>query len=181
MDFKSTNVRFYKHPPNNTIVDDVLAAYRVNLNEMKEALENYDFTRRKTYQGFQIELGKQLRDLLRNLFKENGWYVYTQARKVKYSPRIDLRADLVVKAPTNGKGIYIEIEFRPNEYNDIVKFELGHNNRLTELGILAVAQNRDHINPGYTTMPEFDKCRNIIIELQPQCPILLIGIDGENL
>ena len=179
MDFKITDVAFYKHPPNTTIVDDILVAYGASLAEIRQALRTYDFVRQKTYQGFQIELGKQLGNLFADLFENKGLRVYTQPREARYSPTIDLRADLVVKGPAHARGIYIEIEFRPNEYKDIVKFEIGHRRRLMELGILVVAQHREHINPDYTTMPEFVRCAKLVAELEPRCPVLLIGIDGE--
>jgi len=179
MDFRITSVKFYEHPPNTTIVDHTLVAYGTSLNEIEQALRSYHFAWRKTHQGFQVELGEQLRDLFANLFDQKGWRVYSQGRGVRYSPRVDLRADLCASNPATKKGIYIEMEFRPNECKDLVKFEIGHKNRLADLGILVVAQDRDHINPNYTSMPEFAKSRKIVAELRPQCPILLIGIDGE--
>ena len=95
-----------------------------------------------------------------------------------YAPMIVLKSDVGVQSKTNGKRVYIEIEFRPNEFKDIVKFQIGYKHQL-ELGILVVTKNRENINRRYTTMPDYKKCKNIIVALEPECPILLIGLDGE--
>jgi len=78
------------------------------------------------------------------------------------------------------KKIFIEIEFRPNEHKDIVKFLIGYKKQTLELGILIVAINKKVINTDYYTMPEYKKCIQIIEQLQSDCPILVIGFDGQG-
>lgn len=179
MIFKINDVKYYSYPDEWT-VSRILNSFKTSIKEIKELLYNYTFRRENENQGFQIEVAKQLENLLKQFFNDKGFNSYTTVPNVRYSSNIELRADVVIKNRDSRKGIYIEIEFRPNEFKDIVKFEIGYNKDRTTLGILIVAQNRNHINPSYTTMPHFDKCKKIIQELKPRCPILVIGIDGKK-
>ncbi len=181
MIFKINDVKFYVHP-NENIVKKILEAYQTTFMEIEKELKQYRFSWNNKNQGFQIELSEQLKNLFVKLFiRKNGIVPYTEGNEIKYSSKIDLRADVAIKRYQSNKGVYIEIEFRPNEFKDIVKFEIGYNNQFAELGILIVAQNRKHINPSYTTMPQYNRCKKIIEELKPNCPILLIGIEVERI
>lgn len=179
MSFRIQNVKLYESPPGSRTVRDVLRTYGTTPSSVVRELKRLDFRRRNPKQGLQIELSKRLQDLLARSFQKKGLSVYTKGRQCRYSDAIDLRADLAVKRGEDRRGIYVEIEFRPNIYKDLVKFEIGHRSRLVELGVMVVAQNRNHINRRYTTMPEFSKCSEIIEALKPKCPILLIGIDSK--
>ncbi len=172
MNFKVNDVEMFVSR-RSVNVDRILREYQTNCQEISDTLKSWTFSRTSN-RGFQVELHKQLVDLFALFFRGKGLSICD----VQYSSSIDLRADLVIGNPINGRRIYIEIEFRPNEFKDIVKFQIGYKHEL-ELGILVCAKNRDNINRGYTTMPEYKKCKNIIIALEPESPILLIGFDGE--
>ena len=49
--------------------------------------------------------------------------------------------DVDVGRTGTNQRIFIEIEFHPSEYKDIVKFLIGHNKQTLELGILIIAMN----------------------------------------
>lgn len=98
----------------------------------------------------------------------------------QYSPALAEQADAAVEIPKLGKRIYIEVEFRPNVEKDLVKFQIGHNSGRLLLGILVLAIDRNAINPGYTSMPEYRKFVRLIKELAPVYPLALYGIKGEH-
>jgi len=132
------------------------------------------FVHHNPTKGFQIELHEQLRSALENHFRDVGGQLYGG----RYSPTMPEESDVDVGRAGHPKRMFIEIEFRPNEHKDIVKFLIGYKKQTLELGVLIVAINRDVINKGYYTMPEYKKCIQTIGELQSDCPILVLGIDG---
>lgn len=67
------------------------------------------------------------------------------------------KADVAIGRAGHPKRIFVEIEFRPDEHKDIVKFLIGYKRQTLEIGILIVAINRDVINKSYYTMPEYEK------------------------
>jgi len=171
MNFRVTDVEMYASPCGvNT--DSILQKYRTNCKEIGDRLKRWTF-RKMTDNGFQMEFHKQLETLFEEFFREKDLTIHGKG----YSSSIDLRADLVIGNPRDDMRIYIEIEFRPNEFKDIVKFQIGYKHKL-DLGILFCAKNRDNINRSYTTMPDYKKCKNIIVALGPESPILLVGLDG---
>lgn len=173
MNFKISNVEHYVSPAGLN-VDEILNAYGTSLADMKNALKNAVFIHQNSNKGFQMDLAKQLEDLLKIHFRIGGSYLYTD----RYSPTMRETADVEVGQKGCKKRIFIEIEFRPNEHKDIVKFLIGHKKQTLELGILIVAIDRAVIKKGYTTMPQYKKCIQTIEELQSDCPILVMGIDG---
>lgn len=98
----------------------------------------------------------------------------------RVSPNLNEKADLALAKASNGPAIYFEIEFRPNVEKDLIKFQIAHNQARLAAGILVVATDRGRVNPGYTTMPEFEKVARILRELSPPYPLLLVGIGGEH-
>ncbi len=172
MTFKVTDIETYASP-RNLNVDSILEHYLTTCEEIENALKECTFQHNNTNQGFQMELHEQLQDFFGKFFSKKGLSTYSMG----YAPMIDLESDIGVQN-TSGKRVYIEIEFRPNAFKDIVKFQIGYKHKL-ELGILVVAKNRKKINRKYTTMPDYKKCKNIIVALEPECPILLVGLDGE--
>ena len=181
MGFLITNVETFKHPADQNAVDDLLSQYKTTVSEISDALRARPFEGESVNQGFQKRLASQLETFFAAFFEPKGFSVQSTGYGIRYSHRIDLRADSVVRDQTRDKALFIEIEFRPtNHQNDILKFEIGHKNNLTELAILLVALDRDSINHGYTTMPEFKDCKKLIVEFEPRCPILLLGIDGQD-
>ena len=173
MNFKISNVKHYVSPPGLN-VDRILNTYGTSLVDMKNAMKNKVFVHKRIDKGFQMDLAKQLEDLLKIHFR-TGEYYYMGG----YSPRMREKPDVAIGREGRPKKIFIEIEFRPNEHKDIVKFLIGHKKQTLELGILIVAMNREVINKNYSTMPEYEKCVQTIEELQADCPILVMGIEGK--
>jgi hypothetical protein len=103
-----------------------------------------------------------------------------QQLPTKVSPALNEKADLALGITSAGPAAYFEIEFRPNIEKDLVKFQIARNRDRLAVAVLIVATYRLRINPGYTTMPEFDKVARIIAELRPPYPLLLAGIGGEH-
>lgn len=172
INFKLTDIEMFTSP-HNVNMDIILQKYRTNCKEIADSLKTWTFCH-KSDRGFQIELHRQLENMFAVFFRGKDLTICDDA----YSSSIDLRADLVIGNPIDERKIYIEVEFRPNEFKDIVKFQIGYKNEL-DLGILVCAINRDNINRRYTTMPDYKKCKNIIVALGPECPILLVGLNGE--
>ncbi len=173
MDFKISNFEHYISLPGLN-VDEILKTYGTSLADMKNAMKNEVFVHHRINQGFQMDLAKQLEALLKIHFRTGGAHLYMNG----YSPTMRETPDVEVGREGCKKRIFIEIEFRPNEHKDIVKFLIGHKKQSLKLGILIVAINRKAINKGYYTMPEYKKCIQTIRELQSDCPILVLGIDG---
>lgn len=173
MNFKISNIECYASPF-GLKVDEILHTYGTSLADMKNAMKNEVFVHRRIDKGFQMDLAEQLETLLKGLFRTGGFYSYPAG----YSPKMREVPDVEVGQKGCQKRIFIEIEFRPNEHKDIVKFLIGHKKQILELGILIVAVNREVINKDYTTMPEYKKCVQTLEELQADCPILVMGIEG---
>jgi len=173
VNFRISNAEHYISPPGLN-VDEILNAYGTSLADMKNALKNAVFIHQNSNKGFQMDLAKQLEEHLMILFGTGGSKLYVGG----YSPTMREKPDVAISRKGYQKKIFIEIEFRPNEHKDIVKFLIGHKKQTLELGILIVAINRKVIKKGYTTMPQYKKCVQTIEELQSDCPILVMGIDG---
>jgi hypothetical protein len=128
--------------------------------------------------GYQQSIAAELANKLKSEFAfENG---LTPTSNL-YSPNLNEQADVVLKKEPHQSKIYFELEFRPNFEKDLVKFQIGSNNKNLGLGVLIVALNRNSINSSYSTMPEFSKVKRVIDQLKPIYPLLLIGIEGEHL
>jgi len=172
VNFRISNVEHYssQHDLN---VDEILKTYGTSLVDMKKAIMDVVFVHHNLTKGFQIELANQLKSVIERHFQVGG-----QLYSVSYSPAMREHADVTVGRKGHERKIFIEIEFRPNYHKDIVKFLIGYKKRTLELGLLIVAINRKAINKSYHTMPEYHKCVQTIRELQSDCPILVLGIDG---
>jgi len=173
MNFKTSNVEHYTSP-RELNVDEILKAYGTSLADMKQAIKDTAFVLRGSF-PITKDLSKQLEDLLERLFTKGGAMLY----RCGYSKTMGETSDVAVGRKGHPKKIFIEIEFRPNEHKDILKFLIGYKQQILELGILLVAINRESIAKHYYTMPEYEKCVQIIKELQSDCPILVIGFDGQ--
>jgi len=173
MNFKINNVEHYASPAGLNM-DEILKIYCTSLADIKKAWMDSIFVCKNHTKGFQIELHEQLGSILEKHFRDRGGQLYGGT----YSPTMPEKADVAIGRTGRPKEIFIEIEFRPNVHKDIVKFLIGYKKQTLELGILIVAINRDAINKGYHTMPEYKKCVQTIGELQSDCPILVLGIDG---
>ncbi len=173
MHFQICRVERYMSPQSLN-ADAILKGYRVSVRDMDHALKSAEFIHNGSG-GFQKELAKQLPGVLENLFCSKG----AHPSERRYSPAMREEADVAVGQNGSKKRIFIEIEFRPNEHKDLVKFLTAHRHQQLELGILIVAIDRKEINKDYHTMPQYKKCLRTIEELRDECPILLIGIGGE--
>ncbi|MFZ2148826.1 MAG: hypothetical protein WAV28_16555 [Sedimentisphaerales bacterium] len=172
MNFKISNVEHYISP-HELKVDEILNTYSTSLDDMKKTMMAAIFARRNNIPVTK-DLAKQLKDLSERLFTNGGVKLYQYG----YSPTMRENPDVAIGRTGRPKKIFIEIEFRPNEHKDIVKFLIGYKKQTLELGILIVSINRDAINKGYYTMLEYKKCVQTIEELQSDCPILVLGVDG---
>jgi len=172
VNFKISNIEHYSSRYDLN-VDEILKTYGTSLADMKKAMIDAIFTRRNNIPVTK-DLAKYLKDLLERFFATRGAKLY----QCGYSPTMRENPDVAIGQTDQTKKIFIEIEFRPNVHKDIVKFLIGHKKQVLELGILIVAMNRKAINKGYHTMPEYKKCVQTIRELQSDCPMLVLGIDG---
>jgi hypothetical protein len=174
MNFKISNVEHYSSP-RELNVNEILKTYGTSLADIKKTMMTTVFVHRNLTEGFQIELAKQLKMAIEKHFQGVSGQVYYGGR---YSPTMREMPDVAIGLKGRPKRIFIEIEFRPNEHKDIVKFLVGHEKQTLELGILIVAIDRKVIKKDYTTMPQYKKCIQTIEELQSDCPILVMGIGG---
>jgi hypothetical protein len=94
----------------------------------------------------------------------------------RYSPELNETADLALAHGFSEPRIFFEVEFRPNVEKDLVKFQIGVNRGTLAAAVLILAIDRNNINWRYYTMPEYRKFERIIEELQPNYPLLLLGV-----
>jgi hypothetical protein len=98
----------------------------------------------------------------------------------RYSPRLNEKADLAIGRNGSDSRVFFEVEFRPNVEKDLVKFQIGANSGALAAAVLILAADRNAINRGYTTMPEFQKFERVIAELAPRYPLVVYGINGQH-
>jgi hypothetical protein len=179
VNFKISNIQNYISP-RDLNVDAILSIYGTSVFSLENVLKNAVFVYHNSTEGFQKELAEQLKDVIEKHFYELGGQLYQGSL---YSPVMGERPDVAIGLKEHPKKIFIEIEFRPNEHKDIVKFLIGYKKQTLELAILIVPVDRKTINKysprGYHTMTEFRKCTTIIEELQSDCPMLVMGIEGK--
>jgi hypothetical protein len=126
--------------------------------------------------GYQQSIADHLQSHLRSTLSTSG----LRPVSTRVSPNLHEEADLALAPDGSGRAVYFEIEFRPNVEKDLIKFQIAHNRGGLATGVLMVANERQRINPAYTTMPEFDKVARILTELKPPFALLLVGIGGEH-
>jgi len=175
MHFKVCHVNLYMSPQDLN-ADDILSRYGVSVRDLDDVVKSAEFVHSKKSRGFQVELARQLEELFKKLPWSRGVYVTNKAR---YTPAMRETPDVAIGWQNCERKIFIEIEFRPNEHKDLVKFLIAHRHQQLDLGILVVAIDRKEINENYYTMPQYDKCLRTIEELRDECPILLMGIGGK--
>lgn len=163
--------------PTKEIIEKSLKKWNTSPQEIKDFLFGKQLDKNKKNKGFQIELAENLRKLLDDHFRSKN--NVTMCTDHRYIPTMNEKADLVIGHKEFSKKIFVEIEFRPNEHKDLIKFLIGHKHQMLELGILIVTIERKAINPNYSTMPEYKKVVKTIEALQPDCPVMVIGIDGQ--
>jgi hypothetical protein len=94
----------------------------------------------------------------------------------RYSPDLNETADLTLTNGSSARHIFFEVEFRPNVEKDLIKFQIGFSRGTLAAAVLILAMDRNNINRSYRTMPEYSKFERIIEDLQPNYPLLLLGI-----
>lgn len=61
-----------------------------------------------------------------------------------------------------------------------MKFSIAARRGLLGVGVLLVAKARHEINPGYTSMPQYDKVVRTVSELAPTFPLVVLGLSIET-
>ncbi len=174
MFFKVTKVSDHAFP-DDAWVEQALALFGLTQDEVVEAVRGFQSsTALRQDTGHQQILAQELERHLGSVLQARGLI----AGREQYSPRLGERPDLALSKDGRAPQLYVEIEFRPNVEKDLVKFQIGANTGLLGLAVLVLAESRDDINPAYTTMPEFGKYRELIRELKPSYPLLLLGLRG---
>ena len=164
--------------PDDMMVANALAPFGLSSNRILETLRSFvsvtEFVPNSRYtEKLASELEKHLRRAL------VGGDI-REAVDGTYSPRLNERADLVLATRGKEERLFFEIEFRPNVEKDLIKFQIGHNARRLAAAVLLLSSDRDSINPGYTTMPEFGKFVELIRELGPSYPLFVCGVTGQH-
>jgi hypothetical protein len=95
------------------------------------------------------------------------------------SPVLGERVDFAVGRGNTPPYLLGEIEFRPNFEKDLVKFSIAARRGILGLGVLLVAKDRREVNPGYTSMPQYEEVIRTVAEFAPTFPLVVIGLSGE--
>lgn len=163
--------------PDIAVLDESLAQFATSVADLRALLSGYTCPVPLSRPGgYQQHLARNLSEfLLAALLARAG----TRQANTHYSESIGERADIAVGDRGSG-ALYVEIEFRPNVEKDLAKFQIGHHKRRLAVGVLILALDRNALNPGYTSMPEYSKFQRVIVEFRPLHPLLLIGIDGRH-
>jgi len=177
MAFKITEVQSEAFPSAEavaTVLDRVGLSSDHILNALRGFVCTADFT---SSSGYQQSLAHELEAHLKSALSAYGM---RSAYDRKYCPNLMEHADVVLRKDGSDQRLFIEIEFRPNVEKDLVKFQIGYNSGWLGVGILILAINRDALNRGYKTMPEYKKFLAVIRELKVSYPLLVCGINGEH-
>lgn len=127
--------------------------------------------------GHQQVLAAELERHVQNSLATMGLQRVSTSVSPVLGERVDFAAGLTAEPPY----LLGEIEFRPNFEKDLVKFAIASRRGLLGLGVLIVAKTRNEINPGYTSMPQYDKVIRTVAELAPQFPLAVLGVSGKIL
>ena len=177
MQFKVTTVEHHCWPSPRQ-VEQALGSFDLTIENIKATLEMFQqsFDDHQSG-GFQKYLADALEAYLKAMITQRKGL---RSANTRYSPRLNEKADLAFGREYDGSRAFVEIEFRPNVEKDLIKFQIGANCNTLAIGILVLAMSRNDINPGYTTMPEYEKFLRVIEELGPNYPVLLLGFRGEG-
>lgn len=177
MGFKITGVHA-EHFPAKKDVELALEGFGLSEGDICAALSSYvTDVSRKDGEGFQKHLAASIEDHIKKALTNES---VSSTYDTRYSPSLNEKADIALRSIKTAKRLYFEIEFRPNVEKDLVKFQIGHNKGNLIMAVLVLAYDRTQINPDYATMPEYDKFRKVIRELNPPYPLLMVGIAGEH-
>jgi len=151
-----------------------LEAFSLSLDRLVSALASCVHTPSPHQQG---GLQQFLADTIERHLETTLTTSYSLSRASdRYSPELNETADLALANGSSERRIFFEVEFRPNAEKDLVKFQIGANRGTLAAAVLILAIDRNNINRSYYTMPEYRKFERIIEELQPNYPLLLLGV-----
>jgi hypothetical protein len=177
MPFLLTDVKV-AHFPSDAVTNRALDDFGLPENKIRESIQTFVCrTQVVVGQGYQQDLAHELElHLTVQLTRLPGLHSGT----ARYSPRLNEKADLAISRNGSISRVFFEVEFRPNVEKDLVKFQIGANNNALAAAVLILASNRNAINRGYTTMPEFQEFERVIAELAPRYPLIVYGITGQH-
>lgn len=177
MAFRITKVQSRAFPSERD-VDFALELFGLDRVYLVELIGSFVCAYGRSASGYQQHLARELEEYLAARLADIG---LETVRAPRYSPRLNERGDLGIKHSGVRNSVFVEIEFRPNVEKDLVKFQIGANSGTLAAAVLILALDRNAINPGYTTMPQFAKFISVVSELNVSYPLLLVGIDGEHI
>src|SRR5438034_5653297 len=102
-----------------------LQPYDLALDELGAAIRSFTDGTDPGVKRYTEVLAANLAEHLRAALKRPGLNPQTRKRDARYSGDLDHNADVVVWRANEQRGVFIEIEFRPNFEKDLVKFRIG--------------------------------------------------------
>ena len=175
MPFRITSVERSAFP-NGSATSDAAAAFGITIDQLCELVHDFvSQTPTRPNVGHQRVLAGELEEHLERSLAAAGLRPVSKSVSPVLGERVDFAAGRG-QAPPYLLG---EIEFRPNFEKDLVKFSIAARRGILGLGVLLVAKARHEINPGYTSMPQYDKVIRTVAEFAPSFPLVVIGLSGE--
>ena len=177
MAYRIVDVQTACHPAQDTVAA-ALSTFGLSISAISDAANAFVCQAAQVPgAGYQQFVARELERFLERSLSRDG-SLRSLSRAV--SPVLNEKADLVIGHAPDEKGVYFEIEFRPNVEKDLVKFQIAWNRGRLAVAVLILALDRNALNASYTTMPEFGKVHRIVTELRPPYPLILVGIHGEH-
>ena len=170
--------------PSRAFVDARLSELGITTEEMTRAFAAYRCPAALTAgQGYQMSIAADLEPYLERTLSRDGLRGTRSRYELTYSPTLNQHADFALVHAASKRRIYFEIEFRPNYEKDLVKFQIGQNAGLLAAAVMVVAIDRRTINPQpplYPSMPEYRSVVNVVRQLAPSYPLLVVGVLGAH-
>ncbi|HXG53703.1 MAG TPA: hypothetical protein VNN77_20055 [candidate division Zixibacteria bacterium] len=91
--------------------------------------------------GFQRDLRLTLEGHLSAVLAQHG----LRLANTRYSQKLNENAELAFGRDYSGKGVFAEIEFRPNVEKDLVKFQIGFNTGALAVALLILTTDRTSV------------------------------------
>lgn len=176
MPFTITGVRRFTWP-DEPRVRASLEPYSLTIDTLSAAMRDFTDDTDRYVPRYTEALAGNLAEHLREAWRRPGLNPQTRPLYTRYSKDLDHNADVVVWRDNEQRGVFLEIEFRPNFEKDLVKFRIGHHCGYLDLGVLLVATDRRAIRGTYTTMPEFGKVCDVVKLFRPDHELLVFGIE----
>lgn len=175
MPFRVTDVEHTLFP-HEAAAAEAAAGLGIRIDQLCEFVRSFTSqTATRPNIGHQQVLAAELERHLEHSLASIG----LQAVSKSVSPVLGERVDFAAGRGHAPPYLLGEIEFRPNFEKDLVKFSIAARRDILGLGILLVAKARHEINPGYTSMPQYDKVIRTVAEFAPAFPLVVIGLSGE--